>query len=163
MYLLDSNVFIEAARRYYAYDICPGFWEWLDLACPGEDVYSIKPVYEELVRGSDDLATWVKGRRDDGRFLPVDDGTTQQHLARVAQVIENGHEKPAAKHKFLAGADPWLVAKALTIRATVVTHERTLADNATSRISIANVCRDFSVPFIDTFALLRDHGAAFHL
>ena len=26
-YLLDSNVFIEAKNRYYAFDICPGFWE----------------------------------------------------------------------------------------------------------------------------------------
>ncbi|MBF0147506.1 MAG: DUF4411 family protein [Magnetococcales bacterium] len=29
-YLLDSNVFIEAKNRYYAFDICPGFWEWMN-------------------------------------------------------------------------------------------------------------------------------------
>jgi hypothetical protein len=28
-YLLDSNVFIEAYRRYYSFDICPGFWDCL--------------------------------------------------------------------------------------------------------------------------------------
>ena len=27
MYLIDSNVFIEAKNRYYAFDIAPGFWE----------------------------------------------------------------------------------------------------------------------------------------
>lgn len=25
-YLLDANSFIEAKRRHYAFDICPGFW-----------------------------------------------------------------------------------------------------------------------------------------
>ena len=28
-YLLDANVFMEAHRRYYAFDLCPGFWECL--------------------------------------------------------------------------------------------------------------------------------------
>jgi len=28
-YVLDANVFIEAARRYYAFDIAPPFWESL--------------------------------------------------------------------------------------------------------------------------------------
>ena len=31
-YLIDSNVLIEAHRRYYGFDLCPGFWEsivWL--------------------------------------------------------------------------------------------------------------------------------------
>ena len=25
-YVLDANVFIEAHQRYYALDVCPGFW-----------------------------------------------------------------------------------------------------------------------------------------
>lgn len=28
-YLLDANVLMEAARRYYAFDIAPGFWQAL--------------------------------------------------------------------------------------------------------------------------------------
>ena len=30
MFLVDSNVLIEAKNRYYAFDIAPGFWKWLD-------------------------------------------------------------------------------------------------------------------------------------
>ena len=30
MYLLDTNVFIEAKNRYYSFDLAPGFWEWLE-------------------------------------------------------------------------------------------------------------------------------------
>ena len=31
-YLVDANVLIEAKNRYYAFDIAPGFWKWLDQA-----------------------------------------------------------------------------------------------------------------------------------
>lgn len=26
-FVLDTNIFIEAHRRYYGLDLCPGFWE----------------------------------------------------------------------------------------------------------------------------------------
>jgi len=28
-YLIDANVFIEAKNRYYGFDICPAFRDWL--------------------------------------------------------------------------------------------------------------------------------------
>ena len=30
-YLLDANVFIEGSKRYYGFDFCPAFWDWLML------------------------------------------------------------------------------------------------------------------------------------
>lgn len=59
-YLLDANVFIEAARRYYAFDIAPPFWEaLLEFAEKGK-LISIDRVKNELLRGKDELSTWVK-------------------------------------------------------------------------------------------------------
>ena len=29
VFLLDANVFIEAAKRYYAFGIAPGYWDAL--------------------------------------------------------------------------------------------------------------------------------------
>lgn len=29
-YFVDANVLIEAKNRYYAFDIAPGFWKWLN-------------------------------------------------------------------------------------------------------------------------------------
>jgi hypothetical protein len=40
MFLLDSNVFIQAKNFYYGFDICPGFWKWLDDAVNGSHAYS---------------------------------------------------------------------------------------------------------------------------
>ena len=29
-YLLDTNIFIQAKNEYYGFDLCPGFWDWLE-------------------------------------------------------------------------------------------------------------------------------------
>jgi len=48
VYVLDANVFIEAAQRYYAFDLAPGFWQaLLDHAKDGR-IQSIDRVSVEL-------------------------------------------------------------------------------------------------------------------
>lgn len=161
MFLLDSNVFIEAKNRYYAFDICPGFWTWMDHVVTGGDVYSIDRVRDELIGGNDDLATWVKARRGEQWFLDVSDDRTQQAFRQVVASVNAGNYKPHAKQHFLSGADPWLVAKAAVTGASVVTHE---VFNAESRkkVPLPNVCQDFGVPFCDTYALLRGKACSFY-
>ena len=41
-YLLDTNIFIDAKNRYYGFDICPAFWEWLTKLNKSEIVFSIE-------------------------------------------------------------------------------------------------------------------------
>ncbi|HQE16557.1 MAG TPA: DUF4411 family protein [Mycobacterium sp.] len=60
MYLVDANVLIEAKNRYYAFDIAPGFWEWLEGAHATGEVGSIEAVRSELVGGNDELSEWAK-------------------------------------------------------------------------------------------------------
>lgn len=43
-YVLDANVFIEAARRYYAFDLAPRFWESLEHHAANGRVRSIDRV-----------------------------------------------------------------------------------------------------------------------
>lgn len=38
-FLLDANVFIEAYRRYYSFDIAPSFWELLEKFAKNEKNY----------------------------------------------------------------------------------------------------------------------------
>lgn len=47
MYVVDANVLIEAKNRYYAFDLAPGFWEWLSRARAAGDVFSVEPVYDD--------------------------------------------------------------------------------------------------------------------
>ncbi len=82
MYLLDANVFIEAKNRYYAFDIAPGFWAWLDRAHQHSLAVSIDAVRDELRNGSDELADWA--RDNAGFFRSIDQATTNHFAALTA-------------------------------------------------------------------------------
>ena len=49
---MDSDVFIAAKNRYYAFDICPGFWKSLVYHCGVGEIRSIDKVRSELLAGS---------------------------------------------------------------------------------------------------------------
>lgn len=69
---------------------------------------------------------------------------------------------PAAISKFAGVADGWLVAYAQAHGAVIVTHEK-YQQNAQSRILIPNVCRQFNVPYLNTYGMLRQLGVRFVL
>lgn len=59
VYVLDANVFIEASRRYYAFDLAPGFWSSLIHHANSGRIKSIDRIKQELERGKDDLTEWI--------------------------------------------------------------------------------------------------------
>lgn len=160
-YLLDSNIFLEAQNRYYGMDFCPAFWDWLDKEVKTGRIASISEVMTELKKQDDRLALWVKDRSDNSFFLPVDDQKTQQAYADIANYVVQHYEEKSFS-SFLSVADPWLIAKAITTGATLVTHEALVASNS-KKVKIPNICRQFNVPYINTFALLRQLEAQFIL
>lgn len=159
-FLLDSNVFIEAKNRYYAFDICPGFWDWMDNVCGGEVAF-VRNVRDELTGGNDELADWAKHRQDAKWFLKVDDEDTQNLFTAIAANVAKGHYTQPAVAKFLGDADPWLIAKASVLGATVVTHELP-NPNSRKRVLMPDVCATFGVPYLNTFDALRQFSAQFH-
>lgn len=160
--LLDANVFIEAKNSYYQFRSFPGIWDWLDKEQALGHHASVEPIYDELERGRDELADWVKDRDNPGWFLPVSDVPTQTTFVRIAEWVVAGPFKDQGKEEFLSGADPWLIAKALTMGGMVVTHERFEAESR-RRIPIPNVCRAFGVQTINTFELIQRSGVKFGL
>lgn len=161
-YLLDANTLIEAKNRYYQMHICPGYWDWLCKSHLAGEVNSIRSVRAELQRGNDELADWATGHAP--LFLDESDDATQAAFVEVAQHLANTalEMKPGALDEFLGGADPWLIAKAMTTNATVVTHEQ-LNLAARRKFLIPNVCQHFGVRFMDTFELLNALEARFVL
>ncbi|MEH2510151.1 hypothetical protein V1291_001505 [Nitrobacteraceae bacterium AZCC 1564] len=158
-YLFDSNVFIEAKNRYYAFDICPGFWDWMDHVAKA-DAGSIVNVCDELRQGRDELAKWANARRTEPWFLKVDDASTQKFFQSVANFVNLGAFKQAAKAKFLSGADPWLIAKAKIVGAKVVTHEVSAPDSK-NRVPIPDVCKAFDIECTTPYEALRSMAASF--
>jgi hypothetical protein len=163
IYLLDANTLIEAKNRYYGMNICPGYWAWV-LRTHGQGVLaSIESVGDELKRGNDELALWAKHNK--ALFLPVSDEATQTAFTQVAEhVASQAHTmKPGALDEFLSGADPWLIAKAMTSTdSVVVTHEQ-FNLQMRRKYSIPNVCQHFGLQWMDTFAVLGHTNASFVL
>ena len=52
-YLLDANVFIEAHQRYYAFNLCPGFWKSLIWHHKQNRIYSIDRIELEFNNPAD--------------------------------------------------------------------------------------------------------------
>ena len=163
IYLLDSNTLIEAKNRYYGMTICPGYWSWVLRSHSQGIVASIEAVGDELRRGNDELALWAK--HNAALFLPMSDDATQAAFAKVAAHVasQTAQMKPGALDEFLGGADPWLIAKAMTLPdCVVVTHEQ-FNLQLRRKFSIPNICQQFGLQWMDTFAVLGHTKANFVL
>lgn len=159
-YLLDSNTYIQAKNFYYGMDICPAYWDWLDQQYQQGTVASVDMIGRELREGNDELAEWVKARPD--HFIKNDDVATQSVFTEIVQTVATGDYNPGNRDNFLAKADPWIIAKAKTLGATVVTHEFLLVPN-TKKVKVPNICQQFDVPCLNTFQFLRELNARFVL
>lgn len=156
IYLLDSNVFIEAKNRYYAFDVCPGFWEWLDDAHLAGRIHSIAKIRDELIAGADELADWVRDR--DSFFLAPDAAVIASFRQVATWAVEARPEfDQGAVNVFLQGGDSYLVAHAHAHGLTVVTHE--VRADTVKRIKIPNACEGVSVGYVNPFEMLRAEGA----
>lgn len=159
-YVLDTNVFIEAARRYYAFDIAPPFWESLVQHATKGRIYSIDRVKQELERGKDELATWATSQFNDAFASTDEEDVIESYSEVISWVQAQGQFLDAAKADFATVADGWLIAYAKAKGYILVTHELPAID-ARSKVPIPNVCEALGVSYIDTFAMLRELGVRF--
>lgn len=159
-YLLDASTLIQAKNEYYAFDLCPGFWDWLDQQSAAGNAFSIRAVKDELEHGNDELAQWAKNRGNEF-FLPVDERVSGA-MAAVSGWVQAGEFREDAKRKFLAGADPWLIAHALAHGHTVVTLE-VHVEGEKRAVKIPTVCRALNVFCVPTLKMLRSERVRFVL
>ncbi len=134
------------------------FWQFLDDQADAEAICSSKEVYEELANGNDDLADWVKNRKDVGMFVEPDE-RTQAVFADIADYVNEEYANHQAR-PFLDSADPWIIAQAKVEAAVVVTHEKVVKDES-AKVKIPNICVQFGVKYVDTYEMLRELGARF--
>jgi predicted nucleic acid-binding protein len=158
-FLLDANVLITAHRSYYAFDICPGFWEAVKASHAGARIFSTQRVLAELRRGGDALLAWVEADLPEGFFL--DDSTSDviSEYAPMMQWVQTRDFNTPAKMKFATDADGWLVATAKHAGYVLVTHET--RSDAKARVPMPNVSDHFGVSFCNTFEMLRAMSCKF--
>jgi hypothetical protein len=156
IFLLDANIFIEAYRRYYSFDIAPFFWLALKQNAEAGLLVSIDRIYQEINNYSDDdeLKRWVNNEFHNW-FISTDN---EDVFKAYREVIEWGMNETqfteAAKSEIASVADSWLIACAKANNYILVTHEE-YDPNIKKRIPIPNACRAFNIDYINTFEMLR--------
>jgi len=156
-YLLDANAFIEAKKRWYGFDFCPAYWDWLDAAHAAGSVFSIERVADEILAGDDELSDWARGRADSFFLRP--DGLVLASLSQLSAWVTAGQYDQSAVATFLDVADSYLVAHAHAHGHTVVTHEKVA--NSRRNVKIPNACAEMGVKYMTTFDMLRLERARF--
>ncbi len=153
-FVLDADVFIAAARRYYAFDLAPRFWQELIAKSESGKIVSIDKVKKELLKGNDELARWAENQFRG--FVSTDDDAVVQEYRQLMNWAR-GHQQftESAKTEFASSADGWLIAFALAHDYSVVTNEILAPPDKRSKIKIPNVCLQFKTPCVDTFEMLR--------
>ena len=154
-YVLDANAFIQAKRRFYGLDFCPGYWSTLIWHQQQGRLCSIDKVQDELLRGADDLAQWTGQQFGAAAFS----ATSTPEVAAVysqmlAWVVAQPHFLESARTEFQQVADGWLAAYAKAKGYVLVTLEE-YDPLRRNKVPLVNVCRAFDVETITPFELLR--------
>ncbi len=152
-WLLDSNIFIQAANDYYQFGICPGFWDWL--LQHTSEIRSVERVKDEIMAKEDDLAVWCKDRLPKGFFLKPDEGTYQR-LGEITAYVSNlpSPYDMRKKNKFLSGADTMLLATAMQTGDVIVTHEKD-DPRSHNKIYLPQIANCFKVQYTRLFDVMR--------
>lgn len=163
-YLIDANVLMEANRRYYSLDLAPAFWEYLIRSAKKGPIRSIDRVYDEILKGKDDLTEWAKKSFTFAFVNTKNDEKVIEIYAELMQwAIKQIRYTQAAKDEFarVENADAWLIAYAKVHEYIIVTQE-VLDLNIKKKIPIPNVCDQFDVKYINTFQMLRELNFKFN-
>jgi hypothetical protein len=162
-YLLDANIFIEPAKRWYHPDICPGFWDWLEHAFETGIVTSIEDIHEEVSRGNDQARDFVVDRLTKAKFLRFD---AHDQLSKVTQAVQAarttiGKQRylQAAINDYAGKTDCKLVAMAFAHNDAIITLEK--PGNSNKNIKMADVCDLLVIKQTLLFDLLRQHNVRF--
>ncbi|WP_020650052.1 DUF4411 family protein [Solimonas variicoloris] len=156
-FVLDTNVFVQAHRAYYAFDIAPGFWASVLTHAKTGGLVSIDRVHEEVLNGGkgDALEDWVKKHAPKAMFASSKTADIAAEFAPLMQWVQSEARFTAeAKAEFAVKADGWLIAYAKKHGLTLVTHEGFNPDKK-NKVLIPVVCKQFGVSYTDTFGMLR--------
>ena len=159
LYLLDANVLIDANRDYYPIARVPEFWDWLlEMGRLGR-IKIPQEFYEEVIfprpqkDKKDPLVEWLKTYKE---TLVLDEEAVVELVTRVT---EQGYASDLTDDQVLKiGRDPFLVAYALVDveNRSVVTTEHSSPKRRRANRKLPDVCDDFSVQCINTFALIQE-------
>lgn len=138
IFLLDSNTFITPYRLYYSFDFAPGYWQQLATSLQLDNVVVLDVVFKEVSKMEDGLSTWIKNLNN---FKPLSTRTSSilVNYGKVLNYVQScGLYKNEALRNWSQAyvADPWLIAVAMDLNATIITEETPVGSGLSTKKSI---------------------------
>jgi len=158
-YVLDSDVFIQAFKGYYCFDLCPAFWEALTTHHDRGTLITLDHVKNEINECKDELSDWFN-QLPLTWFAPTDGEEIIKTYVSIMKHVSQGNYKDSAKSHFASGADGWVIAFAAATNCIVVTQEVSARDSK-KKIKIPDICDAIGVEHIGTYEMLRALGVKF--
>ncbi|MFL6090190.1 MAG: DUF4411 family protein [Aeromicrobium sp.] len=151
-FTLDSNILINL-HRIYPRDIFGSIWESVEAAARDGTLCICEAVLREIHRGGDDLHKWAKN-------LPgFTCAVTDAELQTVAEIAADHPDWVRGRTN---EADPFLIAHAKAMPATVVSEENRKGPGVLDQnLKIPNVADEHGVECITFFAFMRAQGWTF--
>jgi len=154
IYSIDTCSLIEPWRKDLPRDVLPSLWEeHLPSIIQSGRLRATMEVRHEIERQDDELLEWVKPYADD-LFVEIN-GETEQAAVEILRT----HPKLIDPRSFRSGADPFVIALALSGEQCVVVTE----ENPKSQVNpkIPDVCSSYGIECIRLIDLIRREGWRF--
>lgn len=136
-YSFDTSAFINGRNDIFKPKTFGPIWEAIGEMIASGQVRAIDPVKWELEKISDETKKWAKSQR--GLFVPL-----KPEIQFATKGILASHAELIKAHKGTrSGADPFVIALAMTRNGTVVTQET--VSSSQSKPRIPNVCKALGV------------------
>lgn len=161
-FLLDSNIFITPYRQYYPFDLAPGFWIQLEKNLKLNNVITLDVVASEVSKMENELATWIRNLTN-FNTLSIKSYSFTVNYGKVINYVQNcGLYRGEALRNWAQGniADPWLIAVAMDIGATIITEEASAGpglsiNNKSKNAKIPDVANHFGIKCERLFYFMR--------
>ncbi|WNY26769.1 DUF4411 family protein [Methanolapillus ohkumae] len=141
IYVFDTSIISQLFRNYYS-ETFPGLWKKVNEYVLDGKIISVSEAKNELLQHNNlpKMTNWI--HKNSGIFL--------EPIPEEFNFIAELFKKPAGRQLInrknilegLPAADPFIIAKAYSIKGTVVTTEK-FKENAPK---IPNICQEYSVP-----------------
>ena len=156
-YCLDANVLIQAWQKYYSPKLCPDYWNILNALGKNGSIFLAEEIHQEITRTEDDLTDWLK--KSDITIKKTDGNV----IGCWKKILNSDpiHKLLVDDVKGRSLGDPWLIAHAINLGATVVTKEASLTATNSKRIRIPHVCDNMGVRWVDDFTFIEEVGIHF--
>jgi len=164
LYVLDTNVFIQAHRVSYPLDIATSFWNVFSHLADEGKIISIDKVRDEIEQNDDELKEWVESNLPNAFFKStnVDDIFNEYALMAPWAESKSDHYQRGAIDEFLdfENADAWLISYCKATGNTLVTQEASKPGQK-NRIPIPQACQHFDVRYCNMIEMFRSSRVRF--